>query len=68
MDAIIDRFGEDVDTFEYDTESFRAVVNVAVSHVFYSWVFGFSGKVRIEGSEEVKEKYKEMIKKACSSL
>lgn len=68
MDAIIDRFGEDVDTFEYDTESFRTVVNVAVSHVFYSWVFGFGGKVRIEGPEEVKEKYKEMIKKACSSL
>lgn len=49
-------------------ESFRAVANVAVSHVFYSWVFGFCGKVKIKGPETVKEKYDEMIKKAYNSL
>lgn len=45
-------------------ESFRAVVNVAVSHVFYSWVFGFGGKVKIKGPETVKEKYSSMLKAA----
>ena len=64
MDAIIDRFGEDVTTYANDMESFRAVVNVAVSHVFYSWVFGFGGKVKIKGPETVKEKYSSMLKAA----
>lgn len=64
MDAIIDRFGDDVTTYANDMVSFRAVVNVAVSHVFYSWVFGFCGKVKIKGPTNVKEKYKEMIQAA----
>ena len=62
MDAIIDRFGEDVTTYANDMESFRIIVNVAVSHVFYSWVFGFCGKVRIKGPEWVKKEYQDMIK------
>lgn len=64
MDSIIDRFGEDVTTYAYDMNAFRAVVNVAVSHVFYSWVFGFCGKVKIKGPENVKEKYAEMLSNA----
>lgn len=68
MDAVIDRFGEDVITYANDMESFRVVVNVAVSHVFYSWAFGFGGKVKIKGPEAVKEKYKEMIITAFNSL
>lgn len=61
MDSIIDRFGEDVTTYANDMTSFRAVVNVAVNHVFYSWVFGFGGKVKIKSPVEVKEKYKQML-------
>lgn len=61
MDSIVDRFGEDVLTYANDMTSFRAVVNVAVSHVFYSWVFGFGGKVKIRGPENVKEHYNEMF-------
>ena len=68
MDSIIDRFGEDVTTYAYDLESFRAVVNIAVSHIFYSWVFGFGGKVKIKGPTEVKEKYAEMLTYATQSL
>lgn len=68
MDAIIDRFGDDVTTYANDMESFRTVVNVAVSHVFYSWVFGFGGKVKIKGPETVKEKYVEMIQSAYINL
>lgn len=61
MDSIIDRFGEDVTTYANDMTSFRAVVNVAVNHVFYSWVFGFGGKVKIKSPIDVKEKYKQML-------
>ena len=64
MDAIIDRFGTNVITYANDMESFRVVVNVAVSHVFYSWVFGFGGKMKIKGPIAVKEKYLEMLKAA----
>ncbi len=68
MDAIIDRFGEDVVTYAHDMESFRAVVNVAVSHVFYSWVFGFCGRVKIKGPETVKERYREMVRQAMECI
>ena len=64
MDAIVDRFGEDVTTYANDMTSFRAVVNIAISHVFYSWVFGFGGKVRIKGPENIKAEYEEMLHKA----
>ena len=64
MDAIIDRFGEDVTTYANDMTSFRAVVNIAISHVFYSWVFGFGGKVKIKGPENIKTEYEEMLHKA----
>ena len=57
MDAIIDRFGEDVTTYANDMTSFRVVVNVATSHIFYSWVFGFCGKVKIKSPAEIKEKF-----------
>ena len=30
-------------SYANDMTSFRAVVDVATSHVFYSWVFGFGG-------------------------
>ena len=68
MDSIIDRFGEDVTTYAYNMTAFRAVVNIAVSHVFYSWVFGFGGKVKIKGPENVKEKYSEMLRAAVTGL
>ncbi len=68
MDAIIDRFGEDVTTYANDMTSFRVVADVAVSHVFYSWVFGFGGKVKIKGPEEVKEAYANMLNEAVSQL
>ena len=64
MDAIVDRFGEVVTTYANDMTSFRAVVNIAISHVFYSWVFGFGGKVRIKGPEDIKAEYEEMLHKA----
>lgn len=66
MDAIIDRFGENVNVYANDMTSFRVITNVAVSHIFYSWVFGFGGKVRIKSPVEVSEKYKQLVHAALN--
>ena len=68
MDAILDKFGMDVETCELDEEHFLARVEVAVSNVFFSWIFGFGGKVRIAGPEEVKARYREMVLRAAEEL
>ncbi len=67
MDAIIDKFGEDVETYAYDMGAFKAVVEIATSKIFYMWVFGFEGKVRIQGPEDVKEKYSRMLERASAN-
>ncbi len=67
MDAIIDKFGEDVQTRENNAKSFVVEADIAVSHVFYSWVFGFGGKVSIKSPIEVKEEYAKMIAAAYKS-
>ena len=68
MDTIIDKFGEDVKTYAYSLSTFKAEVEVATSHVFYSCVFGFRGQVKILGPEKVKNEYAEMVKAAAAEL
>ena len=68
MDAIIDRFGEDVVTYAYDMESFKAVVEVAVNNVLFSWIVGFEGLVKIKSPDDVKDEYAEFVTKAYDSL
>ena len=57
VDSILDRFGRAVILKPADRDHFRVTVDTAISNVFYGWIFGFSGKVKIEGPEEVKDKY-----------
>ena len=45
MDAIIDRFGPDAETYACDQQNFRVIAEVAVGTVFFNWIFGFNGKV-----------------------
>ena len=68
MDAIIDKFGKDVKVLANDMKSFRVIVNTAVGSVFYSWVFGFGGKVRIKSPDDVKMQYADMVKSAAGAL
>lgn len=68
MDSMIDRFGEDMKIRENNSDSFLAVVNLSVSHVFYSWIFGFCGKVKIKGPSYVKERYADMLREAIACL
>lgn len=60
IDSVIDHFGQDVEIEEHGDGTFTARAEVAVSHIFFSWIFGFCGKVKILGPEEVVQKYREM--------
>lgn len=64
MDSMIDRFGEKVNTKPADEEHFLLKAEVADSHVFYAWVFGFGGKVIIKTPKNMKAAYKKMLKEA----
>ena len=68
MDAIIDKFGKDVKVLANDMKSFRVIANTAVGSVFYSWVFGFGGLVKIKSPECVKNQYSDMIRKAYEEI
>lgn len=68
MDAIIDRFGEDVTTYACNMENFRAVVEVAVNNVLFSWIVGFGGLVKIKSPEGVKDEYADFVTKAYNAL
>ncbi len=68
MDALIDRFGEDVKTEIYGADSFRAELDLAVNKIFFSWIFGFEGRARILGPEDVKEEYRQMLLETCKKL
>lgn len=64
MRHIIDKFGEDVNVLECDTESFRVITEVAISPTFFGWIFGFEGKIEILGTSDVKEAYDKRIEDA----
>ncbi len=68
MDAIIDKFGTDVTTYACDQHSFRVVAEVAVGTVFYNWIFGFHGQVKIKSPESVKNEYKRLVLQAAEEL
>ena len=68
MDAIVDKFGKDVTVLANDMKSFRAIGSTAVGPVFYSWVFGFGGKVSINFPEDIKKSYAAMVKQASEAL
>ena len=68
MDAIIDRFGVDVKIYPRDSERVFVESEVAVGKLFYNWVFGFGGKVKIAAPEDVKEEYKKMVLEAAEGI
>lgn len=68
MDAIIDRFGPNVQTYAGDLQNFRVIEEVAVGNVFFNWIFGFEGKVKIKGPESVRLQYQKMVEEAAARL
>ena len=59
---IYDRFGRDVFVVQNPDGSFSVTVKVALSPQFYSWVFGVSDLLMIEGPNDVVESYRDMCK------
>lgn len=68
MDAVVDKFGTDVTTYACDQQSFRVVATVSVGTTFFNWIFGFNGRVKIRGPENVRREYETLVKKAAESL
>ena len=68
MDTMIDKFGTSVKTRRVDADHFELDASVAVNKVFFSWVFGFTGKVKIVRPENVKQEYVEMLQQAAANV
>lgn len=68
IDSIIDKFGRDVETYSHSPSTFKVRVETAPSHVFYSWIFGFGGKVKICSPEQVKAEYAKMVREALENI
>ena len=64
MKGVLDKFGMDITVKKADKEHFRTKVKVCCSPTFYSWVFQWGSKIRIEGPEDAVNKYKEMARQA----
>lgn len=64
MKGVIDKFGADITVKKADGDHFRTKVKVCTSPTFYSWVFQWGGKVRIEGPKSAVESYQEMARRA----
>ena len=63
-DNAVDKFGSDIMMVPQDNGTFTLSVTVAVSPVFFSWVFSFGGRVKILAPEPVVLQYKDMCRKA----
>ena len=68
MDAVIDKFGKGVVVSTYDENSFSVDVTTSVGKVFYSWIFGFGGRVYINSPDDVKGEFAKMVAAATASL
>lgn len=65
MKYIIDRFGEDVETMVNSEKTFIAGVDVALSPIFYGWIFQFCGGIRIMTPKRAVEEMEEMVRIWC---
>lgn len=61
MISLIDRFGNGFRADPADENHFRALIKVIPSATFFSWIFQFSGGIRIAGPADVKREYEEML-------
>ena len=68
MKYLIDNFGTDFECEPVDADHFKATVSVCTSATFYRWVFGFNGKIKIVGPQQVTDEYKEMLLGALNQM
>lgn len=63
MDAIVDRFGRDVEVVKAREEFAEVRVNVQVSPQFFGWLAGLDGRVTMKGPKKVAEEYRGWLKR-----
>lgn len=64
MKHFIDQFGLEVPTEIVDEGHFRAKVTVCTSPTFFRWVFGWCGKMKIEGPASAVKEYHRLARAA----
>ena len=68
IDAMTDRFGHDMDITSISKTTCRALVNAQPNNVFFSWIFGFEGKVKIKAPASVQSQYIKMVSREMARL
>ena len=56
-------FGTKVKTTPVDKDHFQFDAEVSVSPTFFSWIFEFGGMIKIVDPENVKEAFRQQVKK-----
>ena len=59
--VIIDRFGQEAVFRKVDEDHFDFTASAVLSPQFYSWVFGFGGRMKIIESEKAKKEFLEQL-------
>ncbi|PKM67298.1 MAG: WYL domain-containing protein [Firmicutes bacterium HGW-Firmicutes-2] len=66
VNAVVDRFGKDIQIGKVDDDNFNIWIKVAVSSTFFAWISQFGNKVKILSPESVVEKYISHLKEISS--
>lgn len=61
MNAVIDKFGENVKTSRETDDAFIAEVTVSQTPTFYAWIFEFGGRIKIVSPDSVKEGFQKIL-------
>lgn len=59
--VMIDRFGQEVTFLKRENQRFEINVSVVLSPQFYSWVFGFGGRVEILAPQKARDAFLEQL-------
>ena len=65
MNSIIDRFGENVQNEQIDSSHFRVRAKVALSSVFFGWIFASYGKMKLVGPASAVEQFNAILCRYC---
>ena len=68
MDAMVDRFGQEMDITFIGKDICNAKVDIQVNNVFFAWIFGFEGKVQIKSPSNIRMAYVRMVSKEMARL
>ncbi|MBQ4066734.1 MAG: WYL domain-containing protein [Clostridia bacterium] len=68
MNTVVDHFGRSISVRDAENGWFEATVSVMPSPVFYRWIFGAEGKIKIVSPDYVREEYANAVRKAYESL